>query len=335
MPFLDTIFQRARDNPKHIIMSEGDDPRIQEASAIAARQGLAKLTLLGDVNSIRSGLAKHGAEDFDIEVISPTDNPDFDALVDGYHALRAPKGETRDDAMTRMTDPVGQAAMRLREGMADATIGGSISTTAHTVRAALQIIGRGEGVRTVSSFFLMVPPNNHPTLDRTIIFTDCALLIEPDANQLSDIAVASAHSCEALMGKQASIAFLSFSTAGSGQHPSLLPIREAVSLTRARLPDLEVDGEFQFDAAFDDTTRAKKAPNSTLSSMPDIFVFPNLMAANIGYKIAQRLGGMIPVGPLLQGLAKPATDLSRGCKVEDIVGTIAMTGVQAQARLAP
>ncbi|MGB7431066.1 MAG: phosphate acyltransferase [Ahrensia sp.] len=332
MAFLDTIYERARAHPTHIIMSEGDDPRIQEASAIAAKQGLAKLTLLGDVETITAGLAAHGAADLDIEVISPTDNPDFDALVDGYYALRAPKGETRDDAVARMSDPIGQAAMRLRMGMGDATIGGSVSTTAHTVRAALQIIGRGAGVKTVSSFFLMVPPEGHPTLDRTIIFTDCALLIEPDADQLSDIAVASAQSCKALMGKDASIAFLSFSTAGSGEHPSLLPIREAVAKTRARVPELEVDGEFQFDAAFDDTTRAKKAPNSTLSSMPDIFVFPNLMAANIGYKIAQRLGGMIAVGPLLQGLAKPANDLSRGCKVDDIVGTIAMTAVQAQAR---
>ncbi|MDO5706155.1 MAG: phosphate acyltransferase, partial [Paracoccus sp. (in: a-proteobacteria)] len=227
-----------------------------------------------------------------------------------------------------MLDPIRQAAMMVRLGLADGTVGGAVATTADTVRAALQIIGRAPDTPVVSSFFLMQPPEG--SADGAMIFSDCGLVIAPDAAELAAIALSAAESCRQLLAEQPRIAFLSFSTAGSAEHASLSRIREALARVRAAAPDIEVDGELQFDAALDDAIRARKAPGSPLSGRPNIFIFPDLAAGNIGYKIAQRLGGLTAVGPILQGLAKPANDLSRGCTTQDIIAAIAVTAVQAR-----
>lgn len=220
--------------------------------------------------------------------------------------------------------------MRVRLGQADGTVGGAAATTADTVRAALQATGRAPGVRTVSSFFLMLSCAKGAPVKGGMIFSDCGLVIAPDATELADIAIAAAGSCQRLLAETPRVALLSFSTAGSAEHPTLARIREALAIVRDRMPELEIDGEIQFDAALDDAIRPTKAPASRLTGPPNVFVFPDLAAGNIGYKIAQRLGGLTAIGPILQGLAKPANDLSRGCSVDDIIAATAVTAVQAK-----
>lgn len=309
---LDRIFDAARKANRHILLSEGGDPRIREAAAIAVREGLARITVM-------DGEAEGAGR------IDTRQAPDLDDLIAAYHTLREPKGMTRDRAAQIMQEPIPQAAMRVRMGQFDGTVGGAVHTTSDTVRAALQIIGKAPDAGIVSSFFLMTGG----ALPQGVIFSDCGMVILPDAQELAAIAQSAARSCRQVLGQEPRIAFLSFSTHGSAEHNSLHKIREAVEATRAALPGVEVDGEMQFDAALDEAIRAKKAPDSPLRGQPNVFIFPNLAAGNIGYKIAQRLGGMTAVGPILQGLALPANDLSRGSTVDDIVATIAVTAVQA------
>lgn len=315
---LEKIFEAARSRQAHIILPEGGDPRIRSAAAQAASEGLAKITLLD-------------GEASGCETVSSSGADDLETLTKAWFDLRSAKGVTAERAQSEMTDPIRQAAMRVRLGLADGTVAGAVATTADTVRAALQAIGRAKGAGIVSSFFLMLPGSPEATVKGGMIFSDCGLVIEPSATELADIAVAAAGSCQMLLDEVPRVALLSFSTAGSAEHPSLHRIREAVSLARERAPDLEIDGEIQFDAALDDDIRAKKAPHSTLTGRPNVFVFPDLASGNIGYKIAQRLGGLTAIGPVLQGLARPANDLSRGCTISDIVAAIAVTAVQSKA----
>lgn len=309
---LERIFDRARKANRHIILPEGEDPRVRDAAAQAIAMGIARITLM---NGSVPGAAR----------IDAADAPDLPELAQAYFRLREAKGMTPDRAAATMRDPIAQAAMRVRLGQADGTVGGAVATTADTVRAALQIIGKAPGAGIVSSFFLMTGG----ALPDGVIFSDCGLVIAPDAPELAAITLSAAQSCRQVLGETPRVAMLSFSTAGSADHPSLHKLREALALVRAAAPDLEIDGEMQFDAALDDAIRAKKAPASPLSGRPNVFIFPDLAAGNIGYKIAQRLGGMTAVGPILQGLALPANDLSRGSTVDDILAAIAVTAVQA------
>lgn len=319
---LDHIFEAARARQAHLILPEGRDPRVQAAAARAVAEGLARVTLLDG--------AAPGAQ-----TINAAEAPDLPALAEAWHALRAARGVSADQALAEMRDPIRQAAMRVRLGLADGTVGGAVATTADTVRAALQAIGRAPGAGIVSSFFLMLSCGKDAPIKGGMIFSDCGLVIQPTAEELADIALSAAQSCRTLLNETPRVAMLSFSTAGSADHPSLSRLREALEIARSRAPDLEIDGEMQFDAALDDAIRAKKAPNSRLSGRPNVFVFPDLAAGNIGYKIAQRLGGLTAIGPILQGLARPANDLSRGCDVDDIVAAMAITALQAAPAPAP
>lgn len=312
MTALDRIFQTARTLDRHVILSEGDDPRVTEAARIITGEGLARITLMG------------GPEVPGTTRVIAAEAPDLTALADRWHEMRAAKGMTAERALSDMRDPIRQAAMRVRLGQADGTVGGAVATTAETVRAALQIIGKAPDAGIVSSFFLIEGAGHE-----AMIFSDCGLVIAPDATELAAIARAAAQSCRQVLGVAPRVAMLSFSTAGSAEHASLHRIREALAMVREAEPGLEIDGEMQFDAALDPAIRARKAPGSRLTGPANVFVFPDLSAGNIGYKIAQRLGGLSATGPILQGLAKPANDLSRGCVAEDIVAAVAITALQA------
>ena len=327
MNILDRIFAEAKRSPGHIVLAEGGDSRVEAAAAEAVRLGIADITLLcgtGSAGELRSRLGR----DAGVSVVVPEEG-NVEEFAETYESLRRHKGVDRAAALKAMRDPLGHAAMMVRTGRADGTIAGAVATTADTIRAALEIIGRTSGTRIVSSFFLMVPGSPSP-FPETVIFADCALVVDPGPQDLADIAVQSAGSARRLLGEEPKVAMLSFSTKGSSGHGQAGLVAEAVGMARRADPDLVIEGEIQFDAAIDPEIRNRKAPDSILDGLPNVFIFPNLASANIGYKIAERVGGMTAVGPVLQGLRSPANDLSRGCSATDIVNLIAITSVQAR-----
>ena len=328
---LDRILETAKAAPRHIVLAEGEDPRIVEGAVRAVRAGIATVTLVGRRPVVEEKLAAAGAAPGEIRIEDPVSSPLTERLASAYHDLRRSKGVDAEAAAEAVRSPLVFAAMMVREGEADGTVGGAVATTADTVRAALQTIGRAPGVGLVSSFFLMMLCAPHHAKQGVFVFADCGLVVDPDAAGLADIAISSARSYEALSGIPAKVAMLSFSTAGSAAHERVSKVVEATRLARTAAPDLVIDGELQFDSAFVEAVSAAKAPDSVLHGEANVFVFPNLDAANIGYKIAQRIGGATAIGPILQGLAKPANDLSRGCDADDVFHMIAVTVIQAQA----
>jgi phosphate acetyltransferase len=295
----------------------------------AKREGIAEITLIGARGIIERRLADAGASELDLRIEDPASSRLAPRLAAAYHELRKAKGVDEAAAVEALRSPLIFAAMMVREGEADGTVGGAVATTADTVRAALQTIGRAPGVELVSSFFLMMLCQPHHVKKGAFVFADCGLVVDPDAAGLADIARMSARSYQTLAGGAAKVAMLSFSTNGSAAHERVSKVVEATRLVHAADPELVIDGELQFDTAFVEAVSAAKAPNSALHGEANVFVFPNLDAANIGYKIAQRIGGAEAIGPILQGLAKPANDLSRGCSADDIFHMIAVTVVQA------
>ncbi|MEM7507741.1 MAG: phosphate acetyltransferase [Pseudomonadota bacterium] len=333
MDVLNAISAASRAAQPHIVLPEGEDARIVEGAVRAAGEGLARVTLLGDAAKITAMLNDAGAGDAPVAVLDPADAPQLEAYAAAYHELRRHKGLDAEAAREAMTAPLGFAAMMVRQGDADGTIGGAVATTADTVRAALQIIGKAPDADVVSSYFLMLLP---APFSCPVVFSDCGLIMQPTAEELASIATASAKSLIALTGQEPRVAMLSFSTMGSvpaDAHESIGRIRSAIAMIRERAPDLIVDGEIQFDAAIMPDIAGKKAPESPLAGRANVFVFPSLSAGNIGYKIAQRIGGAVALGPVLQGLAHPANDLSRGCSADDVHQMIAITGAQAAAQM--
>ncbi|MEM6371833.1 MAG: phosphate acetyltransferase [Pseudomonadota bacterium] len=330
MSVLGDLQSRAADRPAHIALSEGADPRVVEAAVAAVAARLGRITLVGDTEAIKAQLDAIGAAPSDALIIAdPATSPLTAQVAHTYFELRRHKGVTEAAAQSFARDPMVFAAMLVRIGHADGTVGGAVATTSDTVRAALQVIGKAADAPLVSSFFLMVLPEDHPSGRRAMIFADCGLVIDPSAPELAAIAAQSAASCAALIAETSKVALLSFSTMGSAKHAAVTKVTEALTHLRAGHPNIAADGELQFDAAFAGDVGASKAPGSDVAGQANVMVFPSLDAGNIGYKIAQRVGGCVAIGPILQGLAKPANDLSRGCTAQDVLHMIAVTVLQA------
>lgn len=327
---LELMLQNAARSQKIIVLSEGADPRVVEAAIACREQGVAKLVLVGSVPEIEAQFAAVQATAGNgIEIHDPTTSKIRTEMADQFYDLRKHKGMTREKAEDEILKPHVYAAMLVRMGEADGTLGGAVMTTGDIVRAAIQVIGTKPGSKLVSSFFLMLLCQDHHPKKGAHIFADCGLVIDPTADEMCEIALASSHSFRTLIGETPKVAMLSFSTQGSAAHPSVSKVSQATTKVRAADPSLIVQGEIQFDAAFVPSVAASKLTDSALEGDANIFVFPNLDSGNIAYKIAQRVGGAIAIGPILQGLAKPANDLSRGCSAEDILHMIAVTAAQA------
>lgn len=318
-------------NRATIALSEGEDPRIVEGALAAQAAGAADIILVGQGDAVRAELTRQGAEEGPgIAVHDPETSDLTDNFAKSFHALRQHKGVDEAAAARAVRAPLTYAAMLVREGHATGTVGGAVATTSDVVRTALQVIGKAPDAAMVSSFFLMYPPEGTET-GRTMLYSDCGLVIDPAADELAEIAAMSARSCRALMREEPKIAMLSFSTMGSAKHDRVTKVTDALATLRARHPDLEADGELQFDAAFVPSVGTAKAPGSAVAGQANVMIFPNLDAGNIGYKLTQRLGGYAAIGPILQGLAHPANDLSRGCVAEDVTQMIAVTVLQSMA----
>ncbi len=326
-----SIHATARRAAARIALSEGTDPRVVEGALRAKRDGLASPVLVGDLAAVSQVLQRLGAAGDALEIVDPARSPDASRYAEAYHELRRHKGVDAAAALRAVAEPLTFAALMVRLQDADGTVGGAVATTADTVRTALQVIGRAPGVNTVSSFFLMLLEADHHSVRGALAFADCGLIVEPSTDELAQIAASTADSFQALTGEVPRVAMLSFSTHGSAEHERVDRVTEATARVRAARPGLVIDGELQFDAAFVPAVAARKASASPLEGAANVFVFPGLEAANIGYKIAQRIGGAMAIGPILQGLARPANDLSRGCSADDVQALIAVTAAQSPA----
>ena len=319
--FLQRMKDVAKRDVKTIVLPEGEDPRTIDAAKKVVEEGLAKLIVLGDP-------AKLSIEG--VEVVDPTTSEKREAYAAKFAELRAKKGVTLEQAREQMNDATYFGTMMVKMGDADGLVSGACHSTANTLRPALQILKTAPGTKLVSAFFVMCTPLPEFGHDGTLIFADSGLNIDPTADEMSEIALSSAASFKALVGGEPKIAMLSYSTKGSAGGASAEKSKEAAELTKQKAPELSVDGELQLDAAVVPAVAASKAPGSTVAGHANVLMFPDLASGNIGYKLVQRFGGADAYGPLLQGIAKPVNDLSRGCSADDIVGVVAITAAQAQ-----
>jgi len=331
MDFVKEMKAKAIQYQNRLVLPEGTEERTVAAAAQIVAEKLAKnVTLLGEKSEIEKIAAAKGVSLDGIEIIDPKKSDYAEEFANAFYELRKHKGMTPEQAKIDMESPLRFAAMMVRLGKADAMVAGAENTTGDVLRAGLTVIGTAPGTKTASSCFVMQMKDSSWGSDGMMIFSDCAVIPTPSAEQLSDIAISAAQSCKNFIGAEPAVAMLSFSTKGSGgKDENVLRVQEGFRLAKEKAPELLIDGELQADAALIPSVTEKKSPGSPIIGKVNTLVFPDLGAGNIGYKLVQRLAGAEAFGPFLQGFAKPISDLSRGCSVEDIVVTSAVTLVQA------
>lgn len=340
---LNEIKSNAKALNKTIVLPEGEDKRVVKAASLAVAENLAKVVVLGNEEEIKK--ANPDVDLSKVIVIDPVTNEKTAVYAEMLFEARKGKINKKTGApeyadveaakASILKDYTMYAALMLKAGDVDGLVSGACHSTANTLRPGLQVIKTAPGINTVSSSFIMISPReNEYNPDGVAVFGDCAINIEPDANQIADIAISSAETAEKIAGIEPRVAMLSFSTKGSGNDDkffkSVPKMQEATKIAKELAPNIKIDGEFQFDAAVAPEVGLLKAPDSEIAGKANVFIFPNINAGNIGYKIAQRFGGYMALGPICQGFAKPINDLSRGCNVEDIIAVIAITALQAK-----
>lgn len=332
MPLVKQIHEKAKAKVKTVVLPESYDERMLYAAQQIVEQGLAKIVLLGNPQQVQAKAAEKGISLNGVEILEPATSPKLDAYVAKLVELRKSKGLTPQQAKDLLcaADNLYYAGMMVREGDADGEVAGATSTTGDVLRAAFQTVGPTPGIKTVSSFFLMATKTPEFGKDGVILFADCAVNPNPDAQALAEIAIATARNCKAFLDVTPKVGMLSFSTKGSASHPDADKVLKALEIARSMNPELNIDGELQADAALLPNVGAKKAPGSAVAGQANVLIFPTLDAGNIAYKLVERVAGAKAIGPVIQGLAKPVNDLSRGCSVQDIVDVTAITAVQAQ-----